>query len=241
LIDLKAHDLASIDSLPLRPSILHWSTDRCMRVLIAVFFISIMLVKSSGLVAFTRDTAQREALGAVAFYAEFAAQLSVICFIALMSVLFLWRLEPVSKAGGLLPRLTAVVGTFLAVSFAFLPRAELSVQASIIATALAIFGNILSLYVLAWLGRSFSIMAEARRLVTGGPYAIVRHPLYFAEEIAFVGAVMHYVSVYALIILAVHLFVQIQRMKNEEAVLRNVYPKYVNYQAATARLIPYIY
>jgi protein-S-isoprenylcysteine O-methyltransferase Ste14 len=81
-------------------------------------------------------------------------------------------------------------------------------------------------------------MAEARRLVTDGPYAIVRHPLYVAEELAVLGIFIQYASVPAALILAVQALCQLQRMHNEEAVLRRSFPEYSAYAARTARLFP---
>jgi len=104
-----------------------------------------------------------------------------------------------------------------------------------------LLGTCLSSIVLFRLGRSFSLMAEARKLVTTGPYAIVRHPLYLAEEIAVIGTLLQFFSIYTLMIFGVHLWIQIQRMKNEEAVLRDAFPGYVDYQARTFRLIPRVY
>jgi protein-S-isoprenylcysteine O-methyltransferase Ste14 len=59
-----------------------------------------------------------------------------------------------------------------------------------ISTRLLLGGNALAVLVLVQLGRSFSIMAEARRLVTSGVYRWVRHPLYLAEELAVIGIVL---------------------------------------------------
>jgi protein-S-isoprenylcysteine O-methyltransferase Ste14 len=88
------------------------------------------------------------------------------------------------------------------------------------------------------LGRSFSIMAEARRLVTDGPYAIVRHPLYLAEQIAILGAFIQFASPWAVVIVVVQFGCQVQRMRNEESVLLLSFPDYAAYKERTARLIP---
>jgi protein-S-isoprenylcysteine O-methyltransferase Ste14 len=50
-------------------------------------------------------------------------------------------------------------------------------------TLLLLDGNALAVLVMVQHGRSFSIMAEARQLVTSGVYRWVRHPLYLAEEL----------------------------------------------------------
>ena len=57
---------------------------------------------------------------------------------------------------------------------------------------LLVVGSVGSFMVLAKLGRSFSIMPEARVLVTGGPYAFARHPLYAVEIITILGMAMLY-------------------------------------------------
>jgi protein-S-isoprenylcysteine O-methyltransferase Ste14 len=102
-------------------------------------------------------------------------------------------------------------------------------------------GHVLAVYALAWLGRSFSIMAEARRLVTSGPYARVRHPLYLAEEIAVIGLFLQYASPSTALLVVAHLAFQLQRMRNEEQILRDSFPEYAAYARATRRLVPGVY
>jgi protein-S-isoprenylcysteine O-methyltransferase Ste14 len=84
-------------------------------------------------------------------------------------------------------------------------------------------------------------MAEARRLVTTGPYRIVRHPLYLFEEVAAVGVLIQFLSVYTAVIFVAHIFIQLQRIKNEESVLEQAFPEYQHYKSTTARLIPGVY
>src|SRR5205823_343774 len=48
-------------------------------------------------------------------------------------------------------------------------------------------GMAYSIWALLYLRRSFSILPEARRLVTHGPYGLSRHPLYLGECVAAVG------------------------------------------------------
>src|ERR1700687_729738 len=82
-------------------------------------------------------------------------------------------------------------------------------------------------------------MAEARRLITHGPYALVRHPLYICEEIAVVGMFIQVMSPAAFLIVLAHALVQFRRMLNEEKVLKTTFAEYASYAARTPRLIPF--
>lgn len=209
------------------------------RLLPATLFLLIVLPKISSLIHFVRAADTHPSF--FTFYTDIGARCSVILFLLLMVVLFIVRTPPIKKAKGLFPRVTAIVGTFLLSIITVFPRASLGMWITIVATLLILLGTVLSIYVLAQLGRSFSLMAEARELVTSGPYAIVRHPLYLAEEIAMLGTALQFFSFFTVLIFAIHLLVQIQRMKNEEAVLMQVYPGYLAYLQRTARLIPGVY
>jgi len=92
--------------------------------------------------------------------------------------------------------------------------------------------------VLRWLGKSFSILAEARRLVTEGPYRVVRHPLYICEGIATVGVMLQVISPLAVLIIIVFATIQYRRMINEEKILTSAFPEYRAYAARTPLVIP---
>jgi protein-S-isoprenylcysteine O-methyltransferase Ste14 len=169
---------------------------------------------------------------------DLAASISRGLFLALIATTTVTRLRPLRKAAGIEPRLSALLGTFMLVSLAVLPRAELPPIALAISSGLVIVGMSTSFMVLSWLGKSFSIMPEARRLVTHGPYAFVRHPLYICEEIAVIGVFIQVMSPAAFLIVVIHALFQIRRMLNEEKVLKATFEDYENYAAHTPRLIP---
>jgi len=170
-----------------------------------------------------------------------AMRLSLIGFFAVLLASVMLRGPPLDKAQGIEPRLSALLGTLLITAIAFLPRRDLSPELGMLSTALILCGNAFAIAVLFRLGRSFSVMAEARGLVTGGIYRHIRHPLYLAEEIAAVGCAMQFFSLWAVLLLAVQFGFQLRRMANEERVLERHFPEYARYRQRTARLIPGIY
>jgi protein-S-isoprenylcysteine O-methyltransferase Ste14 len=103
---------------------------------------------------------------------------------------------------------------------------------------LIITGGIATIYSLSCLGRSFSIMPQARRLVIDGPYRLVRHPLYAAELVGYLGVFIQYASWTSATLLIIQCCFQICRMFNEEAVLHATFPEYAAYTTRTARVIP---
>lgn len=170
-----------------------------------------------------------------------ASRLSIIAFILLASAAVLLRTRPTGKASGLEPRISALVGSFVMYGMVVFPRRDLSLSGETISTLLIMIGNVGAVVALSQLGRSFSIMAESRQLVTTGPYRFVRHPLYAAEEIAMVGVFMQFASIYTAVLLAVHIAFQLRRMHNEELVLAARFPEYPAYRRATARFVPGVY
>ena len=91
------------------------------------------------------------------------------------------------------------------------------------------------------LGRSFSIVPQARNLVRTGPYAVVRNPLYLAEEIAILGALLQYYSAVTLLLFLAHGVLQVGRIFYEENLLRRSFPSLFRLCASTSRLIPYVW
>ena len=172
------------------------------------------------------------------FIFALAARISLLVFLGLLIFFHLIRSRPVNKAAGWEPKVSALLGLTLGNVLLLLDRAEPSPLLDIASTALLVAGNYLCVVVLLHLGRSISIMAEARKLVTSGPYRFIRHPLYLAEQIAIIGIFLQFLSWQAALVLLMHFAFQVRRMINEEGVLSETFPEYRAYAGSTARLIP---
>jgi protein-S-isoprenylcysteine O-methyltransferase Ste14 len=216
-------------------SLLSW--DFLCRMVAGSFFVYLAMTNALQLMVFLR---QPRTLTALHFGLAVASKLTFIVFLGLNCVMFVLRWRPLSKAEGVLPRVTALAGSFFFFVLA-IPRGQPSFTQLVIGSLLLCFGTVSAIIALSRLGRSFSMMAEARRLVTTGAYSIVRHPMYASEQIAIAGIVVQNLSLYAAALFVIHLWIQIQRMKNEERVLQKMFPEYEDYKRRTARLIPLVY
>jgi protein-S-isoprenylcysteine O-methyltransferase Ste14 len=213
-----------------RSVVFDWATRLCL-----VFVLSVLIF---GNVSWIVHAVGVEHHASDHLLLNIAARASSSLFVALAAATTLTRLPPVRKAAGIEPRIAALLGTFLLTALAMLPRQELPPIALGFSSLLIIAGMLTSFVVLRWLGRAFSIMAEARRLVTYGPYRIVRHPLYVCEELAVIGTFIQVLSPWAVVILFMHAVFQVRRMLNEEKVLEATFPEYEQYARKTPRLIP---
>jgi protein-S-isoprenylcysteine O-methyltransferase Ste14 len=175
------------------------------------------------------------------FFARAASKSASVLFLGFLVVLLIIRRTPRRTARGIFPRIAAIGGTYLGVALMLLPEAELGWAPHLASAFLVLSGTIFSLYAISCLGRSISVLPEARLLVTAGPYARVRHPLYLGEAVMLCGIALQYISLTALLLLAVQFACQVQRMKHEERVLEGAFPEYGAYRARTARLVPCVY
>jgi protein-S-isoprenylcysteine O-methyltransferase Ste14 len=117
------------------------------------------------------------------------------------------------------------------------PR-DMSLAAAIVSTALVVGGTIFTLYSLRFLGRHFGVVSDVRGLVTHGPYAWVRHPLYAGEAITLAGVVISVASPLTVAAFAIGMGLQAWRARTEEEALTSVFPEYRNYAERTPMLIP---
>jgi protein-S-isoprenylcysteine O-methyltransferase Ste14 len=181
------------------------------------------------------------ATGATSLGAAWPALLSQGCIFVFYTIIFcimIFRPEPVSRAVGVRPALLALTGTYGVWLIPLLPRSP-ELPALVVASAVILLvSEGLMLYPLVALGGSFSLMPQARKLVTSGPYLYVRHPLYLIEEAAVAGVLLQYAWFAALPFLVLHVVVQIRRIQLEEMVLQKAFPDYAAYAKHTPRLIP---
>jgi len=104
----------------------------------------------------------------------------------------------------------------------------------LIGIGIAVAGFALSMLARAQLGRSFSIRARARVLVTTGLYSKFRHPIYLFRGIAFLGLFISWGKLIPLLCFLLIYPLQILRARKEEKVLEQAFgEEYRRYKAST--------
>jgi protein-S-isoprenylcysteine O-methyltransferase Ste14 len=166
-------------------------------------------------------------------------QLLALAYFTLLVVLYAVRLPQRGTDHRLWVIFIAFSGTFAAISASFLPggtrREGLILFADILATA----GLAYSVWGLAYLRRSFSIIPEARRLVTGGPYSLSRHPVYMGEIATALGINLATGGWLSALAIAYFIVCELLRMGWEERILVQAFPaEYPDYARRVPRYLP---
>jgi protein-S-isoprenylcysteine O-methyltransferase Ste14 len=158
--------------------------------------------------------------------------------------IYLVRPRPRARDGRAIARAAGLVGTTMLLVVGAFPNPVLLTPPVVvrgISATLALGAFALGVYGLLYLRRSLSIIPEARRLVTGGPYRLIRHPLYAAEILAAFALVLARPGLWATLTLVPFIAVQMLRARFEEGLLSRIFPEYRPYAAHTARLIPLVW
>ncbi len=172
-------------------------------------------------------------------YLFLAQQCLALAYFTMLVVLYSVRLPKHGTDRRLGVVLIAFTGTFSAIVAGFLPggtrREWLVLPADIIAT----IGLAYSVWGLAYLRRSFSIIPEARRLVTGGPYALSRHPVYLGEVITAIGINLATAGWLGALAIVYFIACELMRIRWEEGVLSRAFPgEYPDYAGRVPRYVP---
>jgi protein-S-isoprenylcysteine O-methyltransferase Ste14 len=91
------------------------------------------------------------------------------------------------------------------------------------------------------LGRSFGILPAHRKVVLGGPYRLVRHPIYFGYLVQDIGFILVNFHLQNFLVVAVLLICQVYRIRREELFLSQS-ADYRDYQKQVPwRLVPFVW
>jgi protein-S-isoprenylcysteine O-methyltransferase Ste14 len=113
-----------------------------------------------------------------------------------------------------------------------------------IAAALTVIGIAFAIWARVCLGRNWSprpAVKEQPELVTSGPYAYVRHPIYSGVMLAALGAALTG-YLFGIVSFAFVCVIFLSRIRQEETIMRSLFPHdYPEYQTRTKKLIPFVW
>ncbi|MHC4934204.1 MAG: methyltransferase family protein, partial [Planctomycetota bacterium] len=112
-------------------------------------------------------------------------------------------------------------------------------------TVLALTGVAIRLQAIRWLGQNFSYVVtvgERHRLVTSGPYRLVRHPAYTGLILYFTGVALTLSDLWMLIIIVGAVAIAVtRRVRREERWLGEEFgAEYEEYRKRTTRFLPHL-
>jgi protein-S-isoprenylcysteine O-methyltransferase Ste14 len=123
----------------------------------------------------------------------------------------------------------------------FLPGSQWQLWAAL-GAALTLIGLLFTVWARVYLGRNWSGVASVKsdhELVTGGPYALVRHPIYTGLLLAFIGSALAVGELRGVLAVSLALIAIIHRIVVEEQFMRQQFgAAYAAYAQRVPALVP---
>jgi len=165
-----------------------------------------------------------------------------VAFFAFLVVIYVLRSEAIARDHNPVAIAAALIGSFVLYGLFLIPGQGRSTDIWVLASSdmCLACGMLWALYSLTYLGKRFSIVPEARGLVTSGPYRLIRHPIYLGEITAGFGLVLPTLLTVHAVVFIIFVLAQLVRTYFEERILKATYPQYEAYARRTRRLIPFV-
>ena len=158
---------------------------------------------------------------------------------ALMVLLMLVRMPP--QTASITPQTLLATGASMVLPAMMQPEGSSSGPIASAAIVVELIGVTVSQVSRLYLGRRFGLLPANRGVVTGGPFRIVRHPIYAGWLLLSMGYLMTYPTIRNGLLILIALPFVLWRIDQEEALLSGD-PAFRSYLAVTRwRLVPFIY
>jgi protein-S-isoprenylcysteine O-methyltransferase Ste14 len=180
-------------------------------------------------------------------------QINIIIFKSAWGLLFLIAMvtqilfaNKSKRKAGLIANLLVIIPFVVVLGLFYLERYFGSVYMSTPVTwiagaalvGLGTVGYILSHFYLRSNWSLFASIKEGQKLITNGPYRLVRHPMYSSMTVIVLGSGL-LISNYLILLFTPGVFIVYYiRSKKEETLLRVEFPEYIQYTRGTKMLIP---
>ena len=167
-----------------------------------------------------------------------AGDVLVIVFYAVLIWCYLRRGPAVATSRSTTAHAAALAATWLPFALPFLRGQPPGSGRQVVSDVLLVCGMAWSVWSLRTLGANVSVLAQARDVVTDGPYRWVRHPLSAGEIVSALGIAIAMNSIAAVVCWLALCGLQVYRALREEQVLLLALPEYGAYRRCTAALLP---
>ena len=131
-----------------------------------------------------------------------------------------------------------------AMSTGRLPRLTFPYGAMVLGAALTVFGVAFAIWARLTLGSNWGMpmtLRENPELVTGGPYAYVRHPIYTGLIFAILGTALVIGAIWLFIFFVSLVYFFLSSGQEEKDMMQRFPDAYPAYRTHTKRLIPFVY
>jgi protein-S-isoprenylcysteine O-methyltransferase Ste14 len=140
--------------------------------------------------------------------------------------------------------LVVVVMLGRATAQGLLPRLTFPYGAMLVGAALAVLGVGFAVWARLTLGSNWGMpmtLRENPELVTGGPYAFVRHPIYTGLIFAVLGTALVFGGIWLSIFVVACVYFALSAGREEKDMVERFPDAYPAYRARTKRLVPFVY
>ncbi|MDQ6884050.1 MAG: isoprenylcysteine carboxylmethyltransferase family protein [Candidatus Dormibacteraeota bacterium] len=171
-------------------------------------------------------------------------RLLTLAFYGFLLVIYAIRTRAIATSHNPVAIIAAMAGSFILYALWLFPGQPRTSNLLLLGASdiLLACGMLWAIYSLSYLRMRFSIVPEARGLVTVGPYNVSRHPIYLGEIVAAAGLVLPTLLTPHLGVLIAFIALQVARTFYEERVLRKVFPaEYEAYSRRVRRLVPFVF